>query len=65
MRGEVVWIVLLNIAKPVSCEIITEICKDGIRTVGTNGDDYASFSLYEKTWLAYDHKPEAPREVNT
>jgi Lar family restriction alleviation protein len=58
MDGEPVWIVLLNIAKPVSCEIITEVCKDGIRTVGANGNDYASFSLYEKTWLSYAHKPE-------
>lgn len=58
MPGEVVWVVLLNIAKPVSCEIITEICKDGIRTVSANGNDYASFGLYGKTWLAYARKPE-------
>lgn len=58
MCGEAVWISMLNIAKHVSCEIITEIHDNRICTVGANGKDYASFSLYAKTWLAYARKPE-------
>ena len=62
MNGEPVWIALLNIAKQPTCEVITKICEDGIHTVGTEGSDYASFGLYGKTWLAYDHKPEGSEE---
>jgi hypothetical protein len=58
MGGEPVWIVLLNIAKQPTCEVITKICEDGIHTVGTEGSDYASFGLYGKTWIAYARKPE-------
>ena len=58
MDGEPVWIALLNIAKQPTCEVITKICEDGIHTVGAGGSDYASFGLYDKTWLAYASKPE-------
>ena len=58
MDGEPVWIALLNIAKQPTCEVITKICEDGIHTVGAGGSDYASFDLYDKTWLAYARKPE-------
>jgi len=58
MDGEPVWIALLNIAKQPTCEVITKICEDGIHTVGAGGSDYASFGLYDKTWLAYARKLE-------
>lgn len=59
MDGEPVWIVLLNIAKQSKYEIVTEVHEDGIWMVCADDDnDYASFGLYGKTWLAYARKPE-------
>jgi hypothetical protein len=59
MKGQPVWIVLLNIAKQSRYEIVTEVHEDGIWMVCADDDnDYAAFGLYGKTWLAYAHKPE-------
>jgi len=60
MKGQPVWIVLLNIAKQSRYEIVTEVHEDGIWMVCADDDnDYAAFGLYGKTWLAYRCKPEA------
>ena len=59
MKGQPVWIVLLNIAKQSRYEIVTEVHEDGIWMVCADDDnDYAAFGLYGKTWLAYRRPPE-------
>ena len=50
MKGQPVWIVLLNIAKQSRYEIVTEVHEDGIWMVCADDDnDYAAFGLYGKT----------------
>ena len=60
MKGQPVWIVLLNIAKQSRYEIVTEVHEDGIWMACADDDnDYAAFGLYGKTWLAYRRPLEA------